>query len=645
MNANVRTNIRLQQAKLFFIGPELIQVIQSADEADTLLWQCELPGTEDGELALLQWLDDTRFLALGQNGLLFVCDYQACSCEQVLDLQISGTPGAWLDSHKQTLWVVGRVGIAARRGHSLLKVDLAAMEPVQHWPVSAEIEPESLILTRDGRVAFYGRNEHGGYRFRFQQLVYFDPSNETWSEQPLPGKPAPVQVSTQDYWFQNRANGLISTLAADGVSRHQAEGEPVRYEARLQLIDMNLGRQIDAGVRLPAMADICDEYDAEAVQEALERIAAGEMSHQDNDEWQQLLNSLTCSYFCEQEQVFWLGWKGGGMQKVSSKGERLSPLYQLGSQDAAGQWRPLSHYGGDLVMIKGVNQGRLWLAFGDLDEPSHYSVDIDSQAAVPQSLLAAEQQKCPLNCRSYQPKPLQIPSQLQAEPCPSGRVTLYCDDLTSNQGRLQLLQQLLAVLPKLEQTLGEACGAPLASVTARAPVATRVPVATRAGWLDRLKQKITHSAVTEPGRLWFAFVDGLGNRHSEYDFFHYAVRLEQGPELIAAILAAYCRLPQARCLLGAKGQPVLAEAALALSQHRQALPQLADYFNVLSALPVHPFHINRTLKVIFAEHQGSQELAAFLAAVPSPYNDPEFKLAEKGDYDDDDEFDEDDDYK
>lgn len=62
MNANVRTNIRLQQAKLFFIGPELIQVIQSADEADTLLWQCELPGTEDGELALLQWLDDTRFL-------------------------------------------------------------------------------------------------------------------------------------------------------------------------------------------------------------------------------------------------------------------------------------------------------------------------------------------------------------------------------------------------------------------------------------------------------------------------------------------------------------------------------------------------------------------------------------------------------
>ncbi|MGX2954845.1 hypothetical protein ACWAU3_20200 [Shewanella sp. JL219SE-S6] len=149
-----------------------------------------------------------------------------------------------------------------------------------------------------------------------------------------------------------------------------------------------------------------------------------------------------------------------------------------------------------------------------------------------------------------------------------------------------------------------------------------------------MKQKITHSAVTEPGRLWFAFVDGLGNRHSEYDFFHYAVRLEQGPELIAAILAAYCRLPQARCLLGAKGQPVLAEAALALSQHRQALPQLADYFNVLSALPVHPFHINRTLKVIFAEHQGSQELAAFLAAVPSPYNDPEFKLAEKGDYDD-----------
>ncbi|MGX2954846.1 hypothetical protein ACWAU3_20205 [Shewanella sp. JL219SE-S6] len=100
------------------------------------------------------------------------------------------------------------------------------------------------------------------------------------------------------------------------------------------------------------------------------------------------------------------------------------------------------------------------MAFGDLDEPSHYSVDIDSQAAVPQSLLAAEQQKCPLNCCSYQPKPLQIPSQLQAEPCPSGRVTLYCDDLTSNQGRLQLLQQLLAVLPKLEQSLGRCAERP-----------------------------------------------------------------------------------------------------------------------------------------------------------------------------------------
>ncbi len=142
------------------------------------------------------------------------------------------------------------------------------------------------------------------------------------------------------------------------------------------------------------------------------------------------------------------------MQKVSSKGERLSPLYQLGGQDAAGLWRPLSHYGGDLVMIKGVNQGRLWLAFGDLDEP------VTTRSTSTLKLL------CPRACwlpnsksaRSIAAainKPLQIPSQLQAEPCPSGRVTLYCEDLTSNQGRLQLLQQLLAVLPKLEQTLGE----------------------------------------------------------------------------------------------------------------------------------------------------------------------------------------------
>ncbi|MFG1491476.1 hypothetical protein ABMA58_19655, partial [Oceanospirillum sp. HFRX-1_2] len=87
--------------------------------------------------------------------------------------------------------------------------------------------------------------------------------------------------------------------------------------------------------------------------------------------------------------------------------------------------------------------------------------------------------------------------------------------------------------------------------------------------------------------------------------------------------------------IAAQGAP-LRDAVITLSEHAEALPVIAQYFNTLpveEAL-VDAFHISRTLPVIRELHADTTALTDFLAQLPWPYNDSSFCKPEHDPYDD-----------
>ena len=346
-------------------------------------------------------------------------------------------------------------------------------------------------------------------------------------------------------------------------------------------------------------------------QEALERIASGELGSADNDEWMTFLQCLTAVGFCPNEEALWLGWQDGNIQKLSLGGERLSPLYRLhGTQ---GQ-RRLSHMMSEAVSHIAVRaDGQLVLGIGEHGDFSFWQLTPPTVQQVPGTLLEAEQQARWLPCTPYQPPALVIPPALGAIPGPSGCVQISSPNLETESGRLEALVQLKELMPYLEQQLQ------------RGTVKT--------GLLGNLLDKRRDGA---PEPLYFAFGDGLGRNKSEYDFLSTAINTEGGPALMADILAAFSRWSFAGTLQGSKGEPALSEMAFYLSEDDiRHLPVLAAYFRAVGGGDsVHPYHFSRTLAVIRDAYADTPELAAFMEAVPWPYNDADFTLEEADEYDD-----------
>ena len=206
----------LKDAKLDCVGYQQIQVIDP--NGPTLLWQCELPDTEENELALLAPLDDQRFVALHQFGRVFIGNINQRELSELCDLKCYPDVGAWLDGQNSLLWVAAKHRLHGARRKQLLSLDLNTGELCQalDFPEHS-LDCETLQPLAGGRFAFYGRNDKSGYKFRQHWLSLVDTASGQWQQQMLASKPTPETISIRPQRFIDRGRALVLLPAADGI--------------------------------------------------------------------------------------------------------------------------------------------------------------------------------------------------------------------------------------------------------------------------------------------------------------------------------------------------------------------------------------------------------------------------------------------
>lgn len=608
--------------------------------------------------------------------------------QPLANLKLTGMPGACFDPARNLIWVYGRIRDQRGRGQHLLGYDLDALlkgdreadhsqpQPALKYSIAVpydevdELSPEeaSLTLRSDGKLALYARNDKGRFADRRQGLLLIDPDADQDTAcryRPCPFKPIPDDISIKPALFYSASTKQVFTPAADGVEITEHNGDSL-YSFALTAIDLGAAEsEIESEkqtswsqtVRRMTAGQIAEQSEAESITEVLNNIAEGNIRSSESDEWQDYLTSLS-SVFVDSlffvdsgicagrtdtsDQLIWLAWHDGcirALKRNPTNGQvQLSALARLqGFSDKAVQPYFMNLSGGFTpVQIKGLsttdNLRQLHLRLGDDEMGQDFYADLsalmDQQGQL--QLFDAEQALndteagITLPCTPYSAEPVQIDPTRQAVPSVTGRIQIETTDLESNQGRLDALQQVLKLMPEIGQQL---------------------------------------SHRQQP--LYFSFADVMGCEQSEAQFFPYAALAKdtddeqptEGFRLLLEIVRCYTdivnsdlvkALPGAdsaempsdetasdEAAIAAQGAP-LRDAVIALSEHAEALPVIAQYFNTLPTEEslVDAFHISRTLPVIRELHADTAALTDFLAQLPWPYNDSSFSKPEHDPYDD-----------
>lgn len=601
---------QLKAISLSYVGGIHIQVIEPG-ETPNVVFQWELPETKENSLSLLAPLDQHRFVATTETGKVFVVDCATEVVSQVANLSCRPFSGHWLDADQQQIWIAAHFSGKQLTGLQLACLCLNSGDLLCHWPIEEpDIELETLTQTEDGQFSFYGLHHKAGYKFRSHFLYRIDPSNGAQHKLPLDSKPVPVDIAIRPWLFQDKGRGLIALPYADCLQKT----EDGQYEYELQLIDLNRSQILWTKSVRPFSLEQITDYDEEETEAALDRIASGKYAHTDNDHWQTLISCLTGVWFDPGKDEMWLGWQDCTLQCISLNGEQVSPLYAVGTQSRDGCINKPWDFDLDRLAVTNRKHNDLFLAYGfELEEHLQVTVPDTQKSEVEQD----ESQW--LVAKTTTPAPLIIPDLVQSQPSLNGCIHLCCDDLETESGKRQILDRLLILLPMIETAM------------------TGTPE--KEGLFSRLLSRgKPQSETVQP--LYFAFSDGLGRAQSEEQFFYAASVNSELQPLVAEAVKMFSQWSIASNVSGYEGQPPLAIAVSSLSTNPDYLPLLAQYFNAIGGgEDVHGFHINYTLATIREEHADTQALTEFLAAVPWPYNDAEFKKPMKDPYEewDDDE--------
>ncbi|WP_115716900.1 hypothetical protein [Gallaecimonas mangrovi] len=591
----------VKAVKLDYIGHQQVQVIDPA--GPRLIWQCELPDTADGDLALLAALDAKRFVAVHEFGKSFIGQVDKRELTLFSDIDCGADMAAWLDAAKGHLWLAAEDILDGDRDKQLLCADLNAGELIHEFDFpDFALDQQSLQPLADGCFAFYGRNDKAGIKFRKHWLGVVDTRNGQWQQHTLASTPTPQSLSIRRQRFFDRNRALTIVPGANGLTAQEGG-----FEYALSCINLAAAKEAwQQPVRWLPPELMADELGDTG---ALSRIAAGQISHSDNDEWMRFLTCLTAIGFCQNEAAMWLGWQDGALQKLSLGGERLSPLYAL-HEEGRQQQRLERQCSAAISHIEVQANGSLVLGVGEHDDFSFWQLEAPQSDSVAGGLMAAERQRRWLQASPYLPPAVTIANAI-AMPGVSGCVPVSVSDLESEHGQLAALTQVKGLMPALA-----------AYFSAKA----------KTGFLGKLRAK--KKPATQA--LYFAYSDSLGRALSDYQFLAMAQHAQGGQALMADIIGAFSQWPLAGDIVGPKGEPAFAEMAFYLSEQCiEHLPVLANYFIAIGGgEDVHPYHINRTIAYIHKHYAGTKELAAFNSAVPWPYHDASFAKPEADEYDD-----------
>ncbi|MDR8523116.1 hypothetical protein [Shewanella fidelis] len=628
----VAAKYRFQQHQLYHGGTNQLQVVEDTEQGVVLHSQFELIGST-GDVVITEWLAidgaefdgassfdcSAYFVAVDNVGQFFIGQlskpgkYNLSAC---FSLAVYPTEDIcfyqgqiWLVaakqsgrfSHKQLFVVDFTQAVGAVSNLMQIRLGDHFNKWVSEYDVPFAFARNTMVCTAHNELVFYQRSKHGSH-----QLVCFNPVTAHVQEIPLTGKPAPDDISVRNTFFQDKARGLVLLANAEtvGLSNESSKVDTdlqddnhhqQRFDYSLQLIDLNQ-KQVSWSriVRSLHVSQICSDYEAEDIVEALTSIAQGELDSEHHEGLQTFIECLTSAVFAKDGNSIWLAWQDGVVQQLSLQGDNISPLYQLVQLNQAGEQRGLS-FDHDLLTIQGQINQCLFVAVGEEEDASLWQCTVPS--VNPDEFTFDGATNTPLVCERADIN-LIIDSAEHFQPSATGQVDIVCRDLSCNTARLAALQQLETLMPQL---------------------------------------RLYYQAQSQSDALYFAFIEqqvaGCISQ-SEYNFFAAAAYDDKCASVLANIVKQFASWGVGGHLKGLKGIPVLAEAVLSLAFKLEYLDVLAEYFNALdNQLPIHPFHVHRTMAVIRDTHAGTPELARFLQRLPWPWNDAEFTVPNVGDYD------------
>ncbi|MCL1138998.1 hypothetical protein [Shewanella pneumatophori] len=626
----VAAKYRFQQHQLYHGGTNQLQVVEDTEQGVVLHSQFELIGST-GDVVMTEWLAEDSihaegsayFVAVDNVGQFFIGQlskrgkYNLSAC-----FSLAVYPTEDICFYQGQIWLVAAKQSGRFSHKQLFVVDLTQAvgavsnlmqirlgdhfnKWVSEYDVPFDFERNSMVCTAHNELVFYQRSERGSH-----QLVCFNPVTANVQQISLTGKPAPDDISVRNTFFQDKARGFVLLANAEtvGLSSSESNSEArvdtgladdshhqQRFDYSLQLIDLNQ-KQVSWSrtVRSLHVSQICSDYEAEDLIEALTAIAQGDLDSEYHEGLQTFIECLTSAVIAKDGNSIWLAWQDGVVQQLSLQGDNISPLYQLVQLNQAGEQRGLS-FDHDLQTIQGQINERLFVGVGEEEDASLWQCTVPSVNrneftfdGVTNTPLVCERAdiKLIVDCDDY------------FLPSATGQVDIVCRDLSCNTARLAALQQLEALMPQLRQH---------------------------------------YQAQPQNNVLYFAFIEqqvaGCISQ-SEYNFFASAAYDDKCASVLANIVKQFAGWGVGGHLKGLKGIPVFAEAVLSLAFKLEYLDVLAEYFNALdNQLPIHPFHVHRTMAVIRETHADTPELARFLQLLPYPWNDAEFTVPNVGDYD------------
>lgn len=589
--------------RLFFNGG-LNQVQIHSHQGSSLVCQGQYElACSEHEIVLLEWLSDQRVLAVDSWGKLYLWTHDPegnGTIKPSLDLQLAPFKDAWVRDN--TLWLAAKGQQNRRDGKRLIGIELSSLQVVYDSPLGFDFEEGTLFPAANGDWVCYQRSGKPGYKFRTHATIQFSTENLSPQCCELASKPPIDPISVRTTLFIDKANACLlcaDTSAIDVI--HDEEGVR-RYSVNLQLIDLRAQQLVwSKPARYLSIEEIADEYDREEIAESLDAIAAGDITHQHNDAWQQLLECLTDVQLDSSGDHYWLAWQGGHVQCVSRRGNSIGPLLAFETEKGRRFCAEEESY-----LLECINQGeqtQLLLAQGDREWATLWRATVANVSgtgcAAPSSDTSIVVE--PIQARRAQ---VAVPVNTPVMPMESGQVNLFCADLQSREYGLASLNSLLQSLPALQAHYEQ--------------IAKDTP--------EQELPTFFCFAALHPQQVEVA---------SEYMVFPSLAIDMDGTEMLARLIDHISQWSCCAKLVGQAENPVLADAVLTLADKPEYLPTLTRYFQSIAPSAINQaFHCNRTLKVIREVHADSEALSGFEQQVPWPWNDPSHSVDQPDPYDD-----------
>ncbi|WP_104040374.1 hypothetical protein [Vibrio hyugaensis] len=336
----VEANYRFQQHQLYHGGTNQLQVVEDTEQGVTLHSQFELTGST-GDVVMTDWLakGSAYFVAVDNVGQFYIGQlskrgkYNLSAC-----FSLTVYPTEDICFYQGQVWLVAAKQSGRFSHKQLFVVDLTqAVDAVSNlmqtqlgdhfskwiseYDVPFDFERNSMVCTAHNELVFYQRSEHGSH-----QLVCFNPVTAHVQEIPLTGKPAPDYISVRNTFFQDKARGLVLLANAETVRLSSSESRvdtdlqddshhQQRFDYSLQLIDLNQ-KQVSWSrtVRSLRVSQICSDYEAEDIVEALTSIAQGDLDSEHHEGLQTFIECLTSAVFAKDGNSIWLAWQDGVVQ-------------------------------------------------------------------------------------------------------------------------------------------------------------------------------------------------------------------------------------------------------------------------------------------------------------------------------------------